>query len=395
MNLSRPSKQQVQQAIQRAWQLYQAHQPEIAERTAREILQYYPSDAETNHLLGVIALQDGQTEEAIALFSKALKIAKRHFLLHANLGLAYHEQGNLVLAEHQYQTALNINPQYADAWFNLHALKINHANLAMAKQCLSNLLKINPQDTEAQFAMGVLCEISEHEQAAAPYFKGLSDDIMATRLDAWAYLKAAQPQLAAITGSMINTFELAFKAAKVDGMILEFGVRHGNSIRQLAKFTQQPIHGFDSFEGLPEQWHAEGKGAYSTKGRLPSVPKNVFLHQGWFDEVLPAFLSQEQAPVKLLNIDCDLYSSTKTVLDLLAPRMIVGTVIVFDEYIGNAHWREDEFKAFQEAVKRYGWQYEYLAFSFFTKQVAVRITKSDSPEPNIHAGFQPVLKKIV
>jgi len=48
-------------------------------------------------------------------------------------------------------------------------------------------------------------------------------------------------------------------------------------------------------------------------------------------------------------------------------------VIVFDEYIVNENWREDEFKAFQESVLTYGWKYEYLYFSFFTKQVVVRI----------------------
>jgi len=56
-------------------------------------------------------------------------------------------------------------------------------------------------------------------------------------------------------------------------------------------------------------------------------------------------------------------------------QFVEGAAIVFDEYIGNEHWREDEFKAFQEAVLKNGWQYEYLCFSFFTKQVAVRITK--------------------
>ncbi|HEU4709088.1 MAG TPA: hypothetical protein VFS17_07225, partial [Methylophilaceae bacterium] len=70
------------------------------------------------------------------------------------------------------------------------------------------------------------------------------------------------------------------------------------------------------------------------------------------------------------------YSSTKTVLDALAPRIIPGSILVFDEYIGNEHWREDEYKAFQEAVKAYGWRYEYLSFSLFTKQVAVRILET-------------------
>jgi hypothetical protein len=78
-------------------------------------------------------------------------------------------------------------------------------------------------------------------------------------------------------------------------------------------------------------------------------------------------------PVRFMNIDCDLYSATKTILDTLAAQIGSGTVIVFDEYIGNEHWREDEYKAFQEAVRAYGWRYEYLAFSLFTKQVVVRI----------------------
>ena len=77
--------------------------------------------------------------------------------------------------------------------------------------------------------------------------------------------------------------------------------------------------------------------------------------------------------MKFINIDCDIYSSTKTILDQLAPRMVAGSVILFDEYIGNEHWREDEYKAFQESVEKYGWDYEYLCFSIYTKQVVVKI----------------------
>jgi hypothetical protein len=58
-----------------------------------------------------------------------------------------------------------------------------------------------------------------------------------------------------------------------NGLILEFGVRHGTSIRQLASLTpQNPIYGFDSFEGLPEDWHQESKEVYSTRGKIPKVP---------------------------------------------------------------------------------------------------------------------------
>ena len=103
------------------------------------------------------------------------------------------------------------------------------------------------------------------------------------------------------------------------------------------------------------------------------MQENVILHSGWFEDSLPDFINKYQAPVRFMNVDCDIYSSTKTVLDLLAEQIVPGTVISFDEYIGNENWRDDEFKAFQEAALQYGWNYEYLCFSFVAKQVVVRI----------------------
>jgi hypothetical protein len=61
------------------------------------------------------------------------------------------------------------------------------------------------------------------------------------------------------------------------------------------------------------------------------------------------------------------------VLELLAARIVPGTVMIFDEYLFNRHWREDEFKAFQEAVDRFGWRYDYLAFGLLSKQAVIRI----------------------
>src|SRR5690606_1350909 len=104
---------------------------------------------------------------------------------------------------------------------------------------------------------------------------------------------------------------------------------------QIAALANQQVHGFDSFEGLPEVWHHEPRGSYTTKGVIPTMPENVELHVGWFEDTLPEFLAGNDQPVRFINIDCDIYSSTKTVLDSLASRIVHGSVIVFDEYIGN------------------------------------------------------------
>ena len=84
-------------------------------------------------------------------------------------------------------------------------------------------------------------------------------------------------------------------------------------------------------------------------------------------------MATHDEPLRFVHIDCDLYSSTVTVFEHLADRIGPGTVIVFDDYLLNDNWRHDEFKAFQEAVERHGWTYEYLAFGLHTGQAAVRI----------------------
>ena len=67
---------------------------------------------------------------------------------------------------------------------------------------------------------------------------------------------------------------------------------------------------------------------------------------------------------------------TRDVFALLGERVVPGSVLVFDEYFCFASWREDEFKAFQEAVAANGWAYDYLAFNPFTKQAAVVIRQA-------------------
>lgn len=168
----------------------------------------------------------------------------------------------------------------------------------------------------------------------------------------------------------------AVRHTKVQGSILEFGVAGGDSINVLGKaLPDRAVHGFDSFEGLPEDWAGtvKEKGRYSQGGKLPPVPSNVQLHKGWFDQTIPVFLAQNKEPVSFLHIDCDIYSSTKTVLELLGSRIQPGTTIVFDEYYNYHGWKLHEYKAFQEWIAATGRRYKYLAFSTKREHVAVQM----------------------
>jgi Macrocin-O-methyltransferase (TylF) len=173
--------------------------------------------------------------------------------------------------------------------------------------------------------------------------------------------------------------EYSLGAVTVDGHYLEFGVFTGGTIRFIARrIDPRTIHGFDSFKGLPEAWSGWnlGSGAFDLKGRLPRVPKSVRLHRGYFEESVPTWLRDNPGQVAFIHLDCDLYSSTKAVLRLIAPRVTSGTVVLFDEYFNYANWEQHQFKAFQEFVQEHDVKYLYLGFA--RQQVAVRIVSIGS-----------------
>lgn len=163
---------------------------------------------------------------------------------------------------------------------------------------------------------------------------------------------------------------------KIEGYYLEFGVYKGGTLRFMARLTPDvQFHGFDSFEGLPEQWlgHLHSKGAFSLGGKMPKVPANASLHKGWFNQSLPEWCQSYQGGVAFIHIDCDLYSSAVDVLKNLADRLQAGTIILFDEYLNYHNWENHEYRAWKEFVAKYAIDYEYIGFS--REQVAVRIKK--------------------
>jgi hypothetical protein len=164
----------------------------------------------------------------------------------------------------------------------------------------------------------------------------------------------------------------ALSRVTVDGIYAEFGVNNGGTIKYIAKQKpEQTIHGFDSFEGLPEDWsgNAMAAGYFDRKGRLPKVPANARLHPGWFDLTAPKFAEEHPGPLAFLHVDCDLYSSTVTVFEALGSRIAPGTVIVFDEYFNYPNWMNHEHKAFTEFQDHSGKRFKYVGYSI--QQVAV------------------------
>jgi hypothetical protein len=170
-----------------------------------------------------------------------------------------------------------------------------------------------------------------------------------------------------------DTLRAALDRAPREGLFLEFGVASGSTLKTIVeKAPEGVVHGFDSFEGLPEDWRPGfAVGAFATE-KLPDVP-GANLVVGWFDDTLPGFLEQHPGPVAFLHLDADLYSSTRTVLTALASRLREGTVILFDEYFNFPGWEEHEHRAWTEFVAERGLRFEYLGYTADDEQVAVRL----------------------
>jgi hypothetical protein len=162
---------------------------------------------------------------------------------------------------------------------------------------------------------------------------------------------------------------------KLKGMYCEFGVYTGTTINYIASRVQGLVHGFDSFEGLPEDWRAGfAAGTFAIKG-LPRVRPNVRLYKGWFKDTLPVFKKDHPEPLAFGHLDADLYVSTKDVFDALGDHIVPGTVLQFDEFFNYPGWQEGESKAFLEFCQARSAEIEYIGYVPDNEQVAIRIKK--------------------
>jgi len=132
-----------------------------------------------------------------------------------------------------------------------------------------------------------------------------------------------------------------------DGLLLEFGVFKGRTIRKIAAtFPDKEIFGFDSFEGFPSDGRNDWQADFDTRGEFPEVPGNVQLIKGFFETTVPEFVDRHPQNVLLMHIDCDIFSSTRTVFENVRDQIVPGTVIVFDELLHYRGVENHEFLAF-------------------------------------------------
>jgi predicted O-methyltransferase YrrM len=176
-------------------------------------------------------------------------------------------------------------------------------------------------------------------------------------LDAGRYVAPARPYA---------PLEYVLDTYKPRGTALEFGVGSGQSTGIIA--AHMPVVGFDSFKGLPEDWRpGYPKGMF--RYNKPTIP-NARLIVGLYADTLPCF-DFRQYDIGLVHIDCDLYSSTVTVLDWVGRWLKPGAIVVLDEYHGYPDAQSHEQRAWLEWVEQAGVAWTPIVHGI--QELAVRI----------------------
>ena len=138
---------------------------------------------------------------------------------------------------------------------------------------------------------------------------------------------------------------------RIPGEIIEFGVAEGDSTRTLRRASARSgkrLFACDSFKGLPEKFENAEVGAFACEP--PRIP-GVEIVEGYFEDSLTPELAARVKRIALASLDADLYSSTTCALRWLTPLLGPGSLLLFDEFLGE---NESEKRAFEDWQRETG-----------------------------------------
>ena len=165
-----------------------------------------------------------------------------------------------------------------------------------------------------------------------------------------------------------------------DELLLDLGVWIGWSTRLISDASGRAVYGFDTFEGLVEDWQLEDtvikRGSFAISdpvakmfirdtgvrledGLPAALGRPVhFVKGSTYDTLAPFLAERPKAPIRLFHMDLDTYESCLHALETCKDHFVVGSILVFDEYLVT----NSEIKAFYEFQKRYDLTWRYRSW---------------------------------
>jgi predicted TPR repeat methyltransferase len=199
------------EAISIAIRLQQSDQWVAAGDIYRRILEVAPDHPDAVHYSGVLAHQEGRSEQAVTLIERSLELEPRradwhsnlaivlrdrlqldeaivacqhaiaidpdHANAHNNLGVLLRAQGNLVEAEAAYRAAIRVSPEHSDAYTNLGILLNGQKRTHEAAQCFYKVITFRPKHPEARRLLALAhCALGEVDKAVGIFEEWLEEE---------------------------------------------------------------------------------------------------------------------------------------------------------------------------------------------------------------------------
>jgi hypothetical protein len=142
------------------------------------------------------------------------------------------------------------------------------------------------------------------------------------------------------TNGFMNVVERFDLSHNTSILYLEFGVASGVSFSWWMTNSKHPdsrFYGFDTFEGLPENWGLFYKKGDMKHEIMESDDIRHLLIKGLFQDTFPKFIAENLTALKsekrkIIHLDADLFSSTLFILSQLYPYIKKGDILIFDEF---------------------------------------------------------------
>lgn len=148
-NTLAPAKSSVAQLLHQGQLHHQQGRRDLAEACYREILDRQPRSIEALHLLGLLALQNGDAAKAVPLLQRAIKINPTDAATQSLLGVALQSSGQSEASITHFERAVRLQPKNAEFHYNLgKALRAND-RAAEARNCYQEALRLKQDYPEA------------------------------------------------------------------------------------------------------------------------------------------------------------------------------------------------------------------------------------------------------
>lgn len=201
---------------------------------------------------------------------------------------------------------------------------------------------------------------TEKEKSALVQLREIAENLLPKFGDEVWHRHSPVTLNASVTSRILYLDNLYRKIVDVPGVICEFGVQWGATLTQLINLRSiyepfnhsRTICGFDTFEGFLGTHEKDGgdyrKGDLYTQDQhevqlgkilslIESFPplsqiEKFQLIKGDASHTIDQWLEENpHAIISMAIFDMDLYTPTKAVLEKIAPRLIKGSVLAFDE----------------------------------------------------------------